>query len=121
MTLNFTIFIQAFNFFIVCLLLKHLLFKPAVKYLQQEQFAKEKLEENITSQQTIVDETFEYKKEAWKKYQIEFKKDCPDITTKLFEFEEKKEIESIKISKSEAEKLSDHIQKTLVKRIEYVH
>lgn len=121
MTLNFTIFVQAFNFFIVCLLLKHLLFKPAVKSLQQEQYATKKLEENIDAQQKIVDDTLEYKKETWKKYQLEFKKSCPEvITTQLFEFKEKKEIEPVQISVSEIKTLSDYIQKALVQRIEHV-
>jgi len=121
MTLNFTIFVQICNFWIVCLLLKHLLFKPAVKLLQQEQWAKETLGKKITNQQKVVTKTLAYKEETWKKYQQVFKKSCPQVTTKLFELEEKKEIEPANIPEGDIKEISASIQKVLVKRIEHVH
>jgi len=52
-TINITLIVQAINFGIAYLLLRFLLFKPAIRIIAQEQAAEDKLHSNIAKQKAI--------------------------------------------------------------------
>jgi len=122
MTPNLTVLVQAFNFFIVYLLFKHLLFKPAIAYLKSEENSKKHIEENISEQQNLLDEKKEEKSETWKKYQVFFKEHTPQPKpTELLAVKEvKKEPEILELSQKEIDQFSEHMKKALIERVQDV-
>jgi len=119
---NLTILIQAFNFFVVYLLFKYLLFKPAVAYLKSEEKTKKHVEQNISNQQVLLDKKIEDKNETWKKYQVFFRKHSPQVEpAKLLAIEEiKKEPEILELSQKEIDQFSEHMKKALIERVQSV-
>jgi len=71
--------VQACNFFIAYALLRTLLFKPAIKAIQQEQQEKEHLESRIAEREKKLEQTNEEKKLAWQKFQEQFSRAAPDV------------------------------------------
>ena len=118
---NFTLFIQAFNFLIVCLILKHLFFKPAIDALSQEKKAKDNLEVGISQQEGSLQEKVTRKENTWKTYQAHFlqtspsAKPCPVII-----FKDEIELKEVELTPQEIEQLTKHIQKSLIERIQHV-
>jgi hypothetical protein len=119
---NFTIIIQMINFFIGFLLLKYLLFKPAIKYLQIEEKKEEVISEKILTQENNIKNKLEEKSKNWANCKQYFKKNCPKpITEKNIFFQETiKEPSAIEISDKEIEALAKHAEKALVERINHV-
>jgi len=77
--INATMLVQACNFFIAYALLRTLLFKPAIKAIQQEQQEKEHLESRIAEREKKLEQTNEEKKLAWQKFQEQFSRAAPDV------------------------------------------
>jgi len=118
---NLTLFVQAFNFLIVCLILKHLLFKPALAALNKEKKATTNLEGGISEQQSSLQEKINFKEDTWKKYQSHFLKASPSGQKKpVLMFKEEIEPEDIKLTSAQVDQLTQQIQKSLVERIEHV-
>ena len=119
---NLTIFIQVFNFFIGFILIKNLLLKPAVKYLQTEEVKKDNLSKDISNQKKLLEQKIETKKETWKTYQEHFSKTCPKpVDKEVFALQkERKEPEVPQIPEDKIEQLSQQIEKALVERVEHV-
>ncbi|MFC1842738.1 hypothetical protein ACFLYU_03720 [Candidatus Dependentiae bacterium] len=120
---NFTIVIQAINFFIGFIILRQLLFKPAIAYLQGEDKKEEGIAGKISDQKNLLDTKVEKKKKTWKQCQKHFQKSCPaPIVKKIFILEEtRQEPEVAEISDKEVQYLTEHAQKVLVERMQYVH
>jgi hypothetical protein len=118
---NFTIIIQMINFFICFLMLKYLLFKPAVRYLQIEEKKEKEISEKILSQENIIKNKIEEKSLTWARCEQYFEKNCPKvIIEKLPTLKEtKKEPSSVEISDKEVETLAKHAQKALIERIDH--
>lgn len=118
---NLTLFVQAFNFLIVCLILKHLFFKPAITELQKEEKAKANLESGIDHQQSLLQEKINKKEETWQKYQSHFLKIAPSVKPRpLPLFKEEIEPKEIAVTPGEVEQLTKHIQRALVERMQHV-
>jgi len=119
---NLTIFVQIFNFFIGFLLIKNLLLKPAIKYLQDEDRKKDGLSKDISDQEGLLESKVEKKKSTWTKYQQHFKESCPrPIERKVFALEgERMEPEITEISDKQVEQLAQQVKVALVERIEHV-
>jgi len=118
---NLTILIQAFNFFIVYLLLKYFLFKPVLEHLQNEEKEQKYIEKSISNQQNLLDEKIEQKNQTWKKYQNYFKKNSPQIKAELFTIDDmEKEPEILELSEKEVNEFSKKMKKALIERVENV-
>jgi len=122
MKVNFTIIVQIINFFIGFLLLKYLLFKPAAKYLQDEEKKEEALTQKIDGQQRLLENKIEKKKTAWSGYQAQFQKSCPKpVTTQVFALEkERKEPKISEISDSEIEQTTQKVKEAFIQRVQHV-
>jgi len=122
MKVNFTIFVQAINFFVAWFILNRLLFKPAIKFLKGEELKEKSLSDNIHTKQTELDSKREEKQKTWEKYQAYFSKNCPVVEPQgLYKIEDlQKEPEIIDLSKQEIDNLKQHMERTLVERLEYV-
>jgi len=115
---NLTILVQAFNFFLVYLLLKYLLFKPAVQYLKNEEREKKYIEDGISEQQNLLEQKIETKNQTWKKYQGYFKKHNPETRPTFFTLEEmEKEPEILELSQDDIDRFSEKMQKALIERV----
>lgn len=118
---NFTIIIQMVNFFICFLMLKHLLFKPAAKYLQTEEKKEETISEKIFAQEANLKNKVEEKNKTWAEYEQYFKKNCPKVSKEKLQTikDLKKEPYNIEISNQEIEILAKHAEKALLDRIDH--
>ena len=119
MEINLTIIVQAFNFLIICIILKKLLFDPALKALDTEERERQSLSAGIEKQKFLLDENITFKQKSWRKCQIYFRQQCPKIKpVTLFAFKEISEQPELEeLSAKEREYLVKHMQEALVERI----
>jgi len=123
MNINFTIIIQVINFFIGFLLLKHLLFKPALQYLQSEDKKKNNMTKKISDQQELLSIKIETKNVNWKQCQQYFSKNTPPAgqaelqAIRILEYQEP---ETPKISQQEIKNISKHVEYALIERLQHV-
>jgi len=131
MNINFTIVIQAINFFIGFLLLKYLLFKPALQYLQSEEKKKNNMSKKIFDQEELLNQKIEIKSDNWKTCQKYFSKTCPSLEplgsasleklgTPHAALQDQKEPEHIDVSEQEIKELTKHVENALTERLQHV-
>jgi len=129
MNINITIFIQIVNVLIGFLILKYLLFKPALKYLQAEEKKKENMSKNISDQENLLDSKIQDKSQRWKEYQRYFSQNCPKLVSKktphLTEQKVEKalrenEDQDFPLSEQEITNMKQHVEKALIERLEHV-
>jgi len=110
--------VQACNFFIAYALLRTLLFKPAVKAIQQEQQEKEHLNKLIAEREKKLEQTNEEKKQAWQKFQGQFAQAAPDVKQDYIAHADVEPPEEEKqITDEELERLAEDMSKELVKKV----
>jgi len=117
--INFTIVVQAINFFIICIILRKFLFIPAINVLESEEKEQKSLENKISLQQSLLYKKATKKIQLWQEYQSCFKKIYPSIKPKKpFAFKNiVKEPEISKLTAKELKHFEEHMQKTLMERI----
>ena len=121
MEINATLVVQAFNFFVAYVLLRLLLFKPAVKALRQERDEKEHLESLITQREQGLDETAEEKRRAWQKFQEQFAQASPPVKgARVVHPDVEPAKESALPNQNELNKLAQDLQEAIVKKVQHV-
>jgi len=129
MNINITIFIQIANFFVGYQLLKYLLFKPALQYLQSEEKKKESMTKNISDQQGLLDSKIETKSVNWKQCQQYFSEHCPKSISKELHSLAQEETgpkcadvsqKEFPLSKQEITSITEHVEKALIERLQHV-
>src|SRR5688572_11517686 len=78
MNINFTLVVQAFNFLIAYVILRSLLFRPAVQAITQERLQEKQLLYAITTEQDAVAKRELEKKDQWHLYQQQLALHTPD-------------------------------------------
>ena len=118
MVINATMLVQAFNFFIAYLLLRTLLFKPAIKAIQEEQREEEHLKTLIKEREEKLQDIEEQKKQAWQEAQEEFSNATPEVKPEyITKVDVEPVVEEKKLTDKEIEKLADDVQKAILKKV----
>lgn len=79
MNINATLLVQAGNFFIAYLLFRLILLKPACAIIEQEDAARDSLEEGIAHGQEQLNEKKEFQKKQWLQVHQFYKKNQPTL------------------------------------------
>jgi len=120
MVVNATLFVQAFNFFIAYLMLRFLLFKPAMKAIEQERQERDHLDAQISEREKILQKKAEEKEKGWAKKQKAFQKAAPDVRTKqVAHAQVQPEQKPVAPEPKELEKLVDEVQQELEKKVRH--
>lgn len=118
---NATLVVQAFNFFVAYLLLRFLLFKPAVRALHQERDEKEHLESLATQREQGLVETAEEKKRAWQEFQKRFAQTSPPVRGARVVHPDVEPAKKSELpSENELNKLVQDVQEAIVKKVQHV-
>jgi len=118
--INATLFVQAFNFFIAYLLLRTLLFKPAMKSIDQEQQERDHLDQQIADRQTSLEQKAQQKEKDWEEKQAAFKEAAPDIRPSHVAYTEvEPEQKPVKPDEQELEALVDEVQEAVEKKVRH--
>lgn len=121
MEINITFFIQAFHFFVAYCILEKLFFRPTVTTIEDEKKIYNDLLDTINSQQIVLQEKENLKKEKWNIIKKRFAQTIPQIQTK----DEKMQLPRIKpksalISNQERQEYQQKLQNELIQRLKYV-
>lgn len=81
MNINATLIIQACNFFIAYLILRHLFFKPVVAMIRQEQAHLDGLVGQLNDKRKTMLALEQSRQEQWRIAQQEFRNRFPDVTS----------------------------------------
>jgi hypothetical protein len=82
MNINFTLFIQAFNFFIAYFLITKFFLRPALAVVVQENSEQENLEKDVAVEKNKLLKKREEKQEMWRACQAYCNQQKPDIEIK---------------------------------------
>lgn len=121
MEINATVIVQAFNFFVTYVLLRILLFKPAVNALQREQKETDHLQSMIQEREKRLAHTAEQKQVAWQKMQEQFAKASPPvrqarITHRMVE----PTLEPHVLTSEQIEHLAHEVEQAVIKKVSHV-
>lgn len=123
MNINFTLIVQAFNFFVAYLILRLFLFKPAVAVIEQERIEENGVRVSIHQGARLNAELLSENKMQWQINQKEFFAHTPQVTDPdLYVF--KGLAPALKISElniRETEKLQNEIAQHILKKVEQMH
>lgn len=118
--INATLFVQAFNFFIAYFLLRVLLFKPAMKAIEQEQQERDHLDKQITDRQKTLEQKAQQKEKDWEENQAAFKQAAPDIRPSyVSDIEIEPKTQPVKPSQQELKKMVDEVQQAVEKKVRH--
>ena len=118
---NATLVVQAFNFFVAYLLLRFLLFKPAVRALNQERDEKEHLESLATQREQGLVETAEGKERAWQEFQQQFAQAFPPTRGARVVHPDVEPAQEAELPReNELNKLAQDLQEAIVKKVQHV-
>jgi len=122
MFINFTLVIQACNFFVAYKVLRILLFKPAVQTLQQERSVQENLLLHIDTTTIMIATREQEKSDQWQQFQQLFVRQIPEITKEeLFIFKGlTPELRVPLLADEHIQNLEREVTKSIVKRLEHV-
>ncbi len=77
--INFTLIVQAINFFIAFFLIKYLFFKPIVAQIQAEDDFQESLLNTVQANRTLVAQKEQELRAQWQSAQDHFKENTPSL------------------------------------------
>ena len=123
MNINFTLVIQAINFFISYWLLRVFVFKPIVQTIEQERTYQKNLLAQIQTNTQLAQQLAQIKQEKWQEYQQEFGKKTPDVVSQdLYVLHHLTSvIETPGISNQEQTALVKEVAQAIIKKVEHVH
>jgi len=123
MFINFTIIIQACNFFIAYKVMSKLLFKPAFAALQEERSGTENLQLHINAIQVILCNQTQEKEVAWRTFQQEFIRHTPNAQQEeLYILKDiAPEIHVDNLPQTHMQKLEQEVTQSIIKGIEQSH
>jgi len=120
MVVNATLFVQAFNFFIAYLMLRFLLFKPALKALEQERKEREHLDEVIDEREKTLAQKTEEKEKVWAEKRKAFQDAAPDIeVAHVGHTDVTPEHEPVVPEEKEIEQLVKQVQEEVEKKVQH--
>jgi len=115
-----TLIFQVLNFFIAYILLRFLLLKPAYAIIQEEQYEREHLHNNIAYQRALLTRKEQEIKDHWRGCQEHFLKNKPSIDNpELYIFKYiTPSIEQPHIAPQTITKLIKNVQDAIIKKVE---
>lgn len=120
MNINFTLIIQALNFFIAYLILRYFLFKPTVNVIEQERAEenglKEIIKQGVETNSALTDQN----KLQWQIYQKEFFVRLPNVfISDLFIYKNlAPAIKAPQVKSSELTQLQNEVVQDIIKKVE---
>lgn len=118
--INATLIVQAFNFFIAYLMLRTLLFKPAMKLIEQEQQEHKNLDKQISDREKALEEKEKQKEKEWKEKQAAFKEAAPEIRpTHVPYMQVQPEQEPTKPDEKELDALAKEVLQAVEKKVRH--
>lgn len=117
--INATILVQAIHFFIAYLMVKYLLFKPALAEIQKEDAVQESLIATLQDHQVLLAQKEQDLVNEKKRAQGEFARTIPSLDSSLL-LKKMPNIIIPQFQKSELENLADAMSKKLITQVDHV-
>lgn len=123
MEINFTLVVQAFNFFIGYMILRYFLFKPVVPVIEEERAYEKGLHLKVAVGQDALKNREHEKQEQWLGYQQHFVQQVPEISQPLgFIFRGISPIIEVQaVNSQDVARLKREVTHELVQKVEHVH
>lgn len=120
--INATLIVQSFNIFVAYVLLKKLLFKPAIQALQQEHQEREHLKSLVSQRESTLAKTEEKKQFAWQEHQMLFSQSSPPARPARVIPPHVESIEEpVVLTDNQVESLAQDVQRVILKKVKDVN
>lgn len=119
--INVTLLIQAFHFFIAYIMIKNILFKPALLHIQAEDALQESLILTIQERQLLIAHKEQALAAHWQRVREYFAQNAPELKeVHLASFEKIPQVTLSEFEKSSMHEYAQKVSDQLVKKVDHV-
>ena len=120
--INATLIVQSFNIFVAYVLLRKLLFKPAIQALQQEQQEREHLKSLVSQREDTLAKTEEKKQCAWQEHQALFSQSSPPVRqAQVMPSHVEPMQQPVELTDNQIATLAQDVQRVILKKVKNVN